>query len=460
MNIVIVGAGNIGLHTAKVLSREENNVILIDKDSKKLELALRDMDIATHVGDATDWQILEDLTELRPELFLALTDDDEVNLTACAIAKNLGYLRTICAVSQVRYLNCSRIDFGRIFYVDHFISPDILTAEEIYKCIVAPASIMTESFAHGAVQMRTFVVPEKWRKNNRKLCEMNFPKGMMIGLISRRGKSKPKKSDGESEKKRFCIFPHGDDRILSGDEVTVIGERDVIVESHLLFGISQKQIKSVVVVGGSKIGFQLAKQLERREINIRLIDKNYEKCCQLADKLGSSTVLYHDATDFAFLQSEKVGRADVFIACTSNDEINLLVSLLAKESGAGHVITVISDTHYIPVLTNFGIMHAISPRISAVNRILSIIQRDKVASMVSLYENKAEIMEIKVSMDSKIAGIPIMELGPQLPKDFLIAIIQNRGRIMVANGNRILSPGDTVIAITNSRHLKALRQLF
>lgn len=462
MNIVILGAGHVGLHSAKVLSKEENNVILIDKDARQLEVASREIDVATRVGDGTDWQLLEELTELNPEMFLALTGSDETNLTACAIAKNLGYGQTIASVKHARYLNCSRIDFGRVFYVDHFVSPELLTAEEIYQCIVSPGSIGSESFAHGSVQMRTFVVPKKWRKVDKRLRELSLPAGMMVGLISRDGvggSSSKGKSDVSTRKLR-CFFPHGEDTIRHGDEVTVIGESDVIADAHQVFGIMQKTVQSAVIVGGSLIGLQLAKILERRGISVRLIDKDFDKCSVLAERLSNTTVLHHDGTDFGFLQSEKVGNADVFVACTGSDEVNLLAAILGKEAGCEYVITVTSDTHYIPVLTSLGIMHAVSPRINAVNRILSITQKETVASMVSLYEGKAEVMEIRVSMDSRLAGIPISELGPQLPHDFLIAIIQNRGRIMVANGNRILSPGDTVIAITDPRHLKDLRQLF
>jgi trk system potassium uptake protein len=461
MNIVILGAGHIGLHCARVLSKEENNVILIDKDPAQLEFASREVDVATRVGDGTDWQLLEELTEQKPEMFLALTGSDETNLTACAIAKNLGYGQTIASVRHARYLNCSRVDFGRIFYVDYFVSPELLTAEEIYQCIISPGSITSESFAHGSVQMRTFVVPKNWRKVDKKLRELSLPEGMMIGLVSRdsaASSNKATKTDGL--RKMNCFFPHGDDSIKHGDEVTVIGESDVIADAHHVFGILQKPVKSTVIVGGSLIGFQLAKILERRGISVRLIDKDFAKCSVLAEKLTNTTVLHHDGTDFGFLQSEKVGNADVFVACTNSDEVNLLAAILGKEAGCEYVITVISDTHYIPVLTSLGIMHAVSPRINVVNRILSISQEETVASMVSLYDGKAEVMEIRVSMDSRLAGIPISELGPQLPSDFLIAIIQNRGRIMVANGNRILSPGDTVIAITDPKHLKDLRQLF
>ncbi|SCA62876.1 Uncharacterized protein SCG7109_AE_00330 [Chlamydiales bacterium SCGC AG-110-M15] len=453
MNIVIVGAGDIGLHCANVLSKEGHNVVLVDKDSQLLEMASRESDVATRVGTGTDWQLLEELTEIHPDLFLALTEDDEDNIVACAIAKNLGYKQTVAFIKHSRYLNCSRVDFGRVFYVDHFISPALLTSENIFQKLLSPGSISIESFAHGAIQMRTLCISDKWRKGDQRLQDLDLPKGLMIGLISR--------PVGKADDVKYqCIFPHGNDHIQTGDEVTVIGERDVVLASHQFFGSNYQPIKSAVIIGGSRVGFHLAKALEHQNINIRLIDKDFNKCCSLSERLPYSTILHHDGCDIEFLKSEKIDRADALITCSEDDETNFLAAMLGKEAGCENVMVVSANTRYFPIIQRLGIVHAVSPRLSSINRILSIAQKKTVTSIVSMYEDRAEVMELRISANSIIAGIPISELGPQLPKDFLIAVIQNRGRIMVANGNRILTPGDTVIAITHPRHLKDLESLF
>ena len=191
-----------------------------------------------------------------------------------------------------------------------------------------------------------------------------------------------------------------------------------------------------------------------------LIDKDYDVCCSLADILPKSTVICHDATDLEFLRSEKVSSYDVLVTCTGSDEVNLLAALLGKEAGCPTAIASLSNNNYVPIVSRLGLRYSISPRISAANHILSQILSGKVTSLVSLYENQAEIMEVNVSLDSKIVGIPLSELGPLLPKNFLIAMIQNRGRIMIAHGNRIISPGDTVIVITSPAHIDELEKNF
>lgn len=455
MTIVIVGAGDVGRYIAAMLSREQHSIILIDKNPKVLELAAVNLDIATRVGSGTDWQLLDDLMELSPQILIALTNDDETNLVSCSIAKHLGYPHTVARVKDNRYLNRTRLDFARIFDVDYFIGPELLVAHDILKYMMSPGSLAVENFSHGAVQMRTFSVPSKWRKFDQPLSHLNLPQGMMVGLI-RREITTP---SGGVEK-REVIFPHGNDYILPGDEVTFIGETEVIGEAHKFFGIHQKSVHSVVIVGGSLTAINLAKLLENRNIDVRIIEKNYETCCNLADQLPKCNIINHDATDVEFLQSEKIGRTDVLVGCTSNDEVNLLVGLLAKQVGCQDVVVMLSNTSYTPIVSQLGLNHAFSPRVSAANHILSQILSGKVTSLVSLYDNQAEIMEINVSVDSKVVGIPLSELGPLLPKDFLIAMIQNRGRVMIAHGNRIVSPGDTVIVISSPRHVQELEKIF
>lgn len=445
MTIVIVGAGDVGRYIASILSKEQHNIVLVDIDPKILEVASRNMDIAVRHGSGTDWQLLDDLMELSPHLLIALTNDDEDNLVCCSIAKHLGYPRTVARVRDSRYLNRTRLDFARIFDVDYFIGPELLVAHDILKYMLSPGSLAVENFSNGSVQMRTFTVPEKWKKFDQPLTELNLPAGVIISLIYRN---------------KRVIFPHGSDYVLTGDEITVIGETEMIAEIHQFFGIPPKTVNSAVIVGGSLTAVNLAKLLENRNIGIRIIEKDYNVCIKLSEQLPKCTIINHDAADYNFLQEQKIGKVDAFAACTESDEVNLMVGMIAKQVGCKDVIVTLSNTSYTHFVASLGLNYAVSPRISAANHILSQILSGKVTSLVSLYDNQAEIMEITVSPESKMVGIPLSELGPYLPKDFLIAMIQNRGRVMVADGNKIISPGDSVIVITSPRHLSELEKNF
>lgn len=444
LNVVIIGAGSVGSYMAELLSKAEHNVIVVDYDKNKIESISWGVDVATRVGSGTDWQLLDDLLELNPDWLIALTDDDENNLVACSIAKHLGFPHTISRVKDNRYLNRTRLDFGRIFDVDYFVGPELLVASDMLKYMVSEGSIVIENFANGAVQLRTVLIPGHWQKSA-PLKQMQFPEGVMVGLIKR---------------KEAVIFPHGDDVILPGDEVTFIGETDAMDHLARYIGHGNKKIGSVVIVGGSLVGMNLAMLLEKRNVGVRLIEKDYDRCVFLAEKLSQTTIMHHDITDVNFIRAEKIAQADLIAFCTQNDELNLLASMLLKEEGAADVVVMLAGKSYESLAAKASVHQVASPRISAANRILSQILSGRISSLVSLYDNQAEVMEVKVGPDSKVVGIPLSDLGPLLPADFLVAMIQNRGRIMVANGSRIISPGDTVICISAPEHISELEKIF
>ncbi len=449
MNIVIIGAGEIGRYIASILSKEQHNIILVDKNAKILEEAAFNTDVATRQGSGTDWQLLDDLLEKSPDLLLALTNNDEANLVSCSIAKQLGYPRAVARVRDSRYFNRARLDFARLFNVDAFIGPELLVAHDILKYMMSPGSLSVEHFAHGAVQMRTFAVPPKWRKSTTPLKKLQLPSGMMIGLIAR-----------QVDEEQKIIFPHGEDCIEPGDEITCIGETELVAKAHHLFGLADKTIHSVTIVGGGRTAVSLAALLEQRKVSVRIIEKDYEMCCRLAEKLPHCTILHHDAADYEFLQGEGVGSSDVLVVCTGSDEVNVMVGFLGKQAGCQDVVVMLSNRRYFPLVSQIGMKFTVSPRLSAASHILSQVVSGKVSSLVSLYENQAEIMEIAVSMESPIVGIPLSELGPRLPQDMLICMIQNRGRILIGEGSRVISPGDTVIVITHPRHIQEIKKMF
>ncbi|MCE5317596.1 MAG: Trk system potassium transporter TrkA [Parachlamydia sp.] len=452
MNIVIVGAGEIGRYLASLLSKEQHNVVLVDKNAKILEEASFSMDVATRQGSGTDWQLLDELLEKSPDLILALTNNDEANLVCCTLAKQLGYPRAVARVRDNRYFNRARLDFARLFNIDSFVGPELLVAHDILKYMISPGSLSVEHFAHGAVQMRTFVVPAKWRKGHIPLSQLQLPAGMVIGLLAR--------LSPDPEQEMMTIFPHGEDCILPGDEITCIGETEVVARAHHFFGLPERAVHSVAIVGGGRTAVSLARLLEQRNVHVRIIEKDYEVCCRLAEQLPKCVILHHDAADYEFLKGEKIGEAEALVTCTGNDEVNVMVGFLGKQAGCQDIVVMLSNRRYFPFVSQLGLHYTVSPRLSAANHILSQVVSGRVTSLVSLYENQAEIMEINVSMTSPVAGISLSALGPLLPKDMLICMIQNRGRILIAHGARVISPGDTVIVITHPRHVQDLKKMF
>ncbi len=445
MNIVILGAGNIGSYLAQVLAEEQHNVTLIDKDAKQLEKISQETDVATLCGYGSRWKLLDNLIEQEPHLFVAMTGDDETNLVACSIAKNLGYPKTVARVKEIAFLARSRLDFGRLFYVDHFIGAEVLAANDILKSILNPEDIAIENFAHGAIQMRTIIVPDSWNKTNIPLKKLNLPEEMILGLIRRNEE---------------IIIPHGDDHIQKNDEITIIGETKFMQDLHNFFNLEQKNIKSVMIVGGTGVGVRLAHILELRNVQVKIIDENEKRCEELADLLPKSTVVNESGKNLQFLESESIKNVDAFVSCTNEDESNFLISAIAKKMGCKKVISLISNTKFSPVLRANNIKSSVSERVNIANRILSIIHEEKIISIASLGDNQAKVLEIKVSPDCEFVGVPLSELSSKLPKNLLITAIENRGRVMIGKGNRIISPNDTVILISTPDLTQDLQTIF
>ncbi len=454
MNIVILGAGTIGSYLASILSQEEHNVILIDKDALLLEKIGREKDLSTMCALGVQWQVLEDLIENDPALFIAMTGDDETNLVACCIAKNLGYPQTVARVKEISFLARSRLDFGRIFNVDYFISAEMLAAHDILKNIIHPEDLAIENFAHGAIQMRTIKITDAWDKADIPLCKLNMPENLIVSLIRR------EVVDIKGENHETIIFPHGGDHIQVGDEITIVGETKAMFALHQYFMTEAKKIGSVAIIGGSAVGARLAQTLEKMNIHVKVVEKDEKRCEELSRLLLSSDIINHDGSDLDFLSAKIASHTDAFAACTSRDDQNFMISLLGKQAGAKKVITLISDINLGPVLREHGILCSVSEKVNIANRILSLIHAESVLSVASLCDNKAKVLEVKVSPNSELVGLPIAELSERLPPKLLIAAIENRGKIMIGKGNKIISPHDTIILITSPEHLHELHNLF
>ena len=444
MNIVLLGAGTIGTHLASVLSQEGHSVIVVDRDPKALEKISQTADIATRLGSGTDCHLLEEIKEFSPDFFIAMSNDDETNLVACSLAKNLGYPKTVARIRQNTFLDKMKLDLSHLFGVDHIMGTELIIAHDILKCILNPGNLAVENFAHGAVQMRTIVIPERFGQAGKPLAQMNLLDNLLVGLIRR---------------KTDLIFPKGQDLLLPGYEATVIGKASTMNNLHSIFDIPKKTVKSAVLIGGSGVAMHLTRLLEEQNINVKIIEQDENKCMKLARLFPNAIILNYDGTHLDVLKEERVYNADVFIACTQSHETNILAAMLGKQVGCKEVIASVSDESVIPLLEHFDIAYTLSERTSITRRIQVILHNDTFISLASLYDNQAKIMEVKISQRSKLVGAPIADLRPILPKNFLIAMVENQQGITIPKGNNLLSPGDKAIVICGPENIETMKKI-
>ena len=435
MYIAILGAGPIGGYVASLLSKEGHNVVLLDRDLKQLEQIARECDIATLYTSGAPWNALTELLPYHPDLFIAAAEEDETNLAACAVAKRLGFPKTVACVQSEELLSSPNINVRELFQIDHFVGADLWAAQDLFKVLIHSGDIAIEHFAHGTVQMRTLRIPEQWDREAISIRDLELPVDLLIGLIRR------KLPDGSE----VTLFPGGEDRILRGDAVTL----------HT----PNTPIRSVVLAGGSTVAFYLARLLIQQKISVRIIDSDLQRCEELAKRLPQATIIHRDASDAALLLAEGVAEADALVSCTKRDSDNLLIAALARQVGCPRAIAAVTDPMVIPMLEKLGITPALAARVNLSHRILSILHEATILSVSPLSDEQAKVVELKVAPSSPLIGTPLASLA--LPKNLLIAAIETKsGEVTIGRGHSMLASEDTAVAICSLQQLSHLQELF
>lgn len=444
MNIVIIGAGDVGKHLAALLSHRVYNVTLVDINHAKLAEAAELFDIGIRHGSGTNPALLESL--FSPEaVLLSVTDNDEVNLVACSLAKKIGFTQTIARMRKLHYAQYEQINCGALFGVDHFIYPEQVAAYDILHKAMYPDSLSVESFAGGDIQMFTLKVPESWEHIDIPLSRIQLPKDAIIGLIEReRGEIK---------------FPHGDDCIYPGDEITIIGSRKTILESAMYFGVSQKALKYAVIAGGSILAMHIAQLLIDKGIFVKIIEGDSARCREIAEQIPGAMVLHHSPDDTHYFIEERLAEADIFIAAADNDATNILTAIIAKEFDVPQVAVFLIHHPHKEMLKKMKIYLTTSAKRCAANQIFSVLGTKVVTSISSLHP-QAHIVELKIREGSPLDSKNLQELSSTIPADILVAMVRHQGATIVAKGNTVLHSGDSIILISHPRHIPTLQNLF
>ncbi|HEO69904.1 MAG TPA: Trk system potassium transporter TrkA [Candidatus Hydrogenedentes bacterium] len=445
MNIFVAGGGRIGFHLATLLSKENHDVTVIEWDTEQLDELDASLDVSTVEGDAASVMLLTEAGVKSAELFVAATGSDEVNLLSAAAAKSLGAKRAVARVHKAPYLETAML-YEQTLDIDFVLSPEAITALDIANYIESPGIVASEDFGRGLVQMRQIRVLESPTRDGKTLKDVCPPgSGVLLGAISRRSQT---------------LIPHGDTIVEPGDLVTLVGKREKMEAVQKLFHGADSQPRSVVIMGGGSIGLHLAQVLEQRLRSVKLFDKNSAYCCHLSEQLMKTDVIARDVTSRTVIEEESVAAADLFVATTRDDERNIMASVLAKEMGVDHTVTVVHQPDFAPLVWKLGIDHAVTPRTCFANRVLKLVRQEQVSSAAVLEEGEVEILEVHVKDKMPIAGKPLREVQSRFPRQALVATIQRGDDVIVPSGNDAMLVGDCVVIITTSDAVEAVRKLF
>jgi len=446
MNIIIIGAGNVGTNIADYLSKEGHDITVIDESKDRLREVGELMDVATLNGHAADHVVLERAGVSEAHLVLAVTNHDEVNLLSSFTARRMGARTTVARVRNQIYHQRMDLDYAAALKIDLILSPERLTAQEIVKFVDNPAALAMETYARGRVEMRRFIVEEDSQLVHTPLRNIKMPQGTLVVSISR----------GDE-----VIIPTGSDTIEPGDRVALIGLPRQIHEAQVLFTQVEQEIgtrQEVILAGGGETGFYLADTLERRGHRVKLIENDRDRCQFLSEKLHSTTVVHGDARNMPFLKEERVGSGDVFIATTGDDETNVMSSLLARELGVSKTCCLVGRPDYVPVVEKVGVDLVLSPRVVTASKVLALVKRGQIRSVSILEEGKAEVVEFLVGSNSAVVNQPLKDL--HLPSGCLVATLVHRGQVQVPRGSSVLRTGDIVIVAGLSESIDEVESLF
>jgi trk system potassium uptake protein TrkA len=369
-------------------------------------------------------------------MVIASTDDDETNIVVCSTAKAISDAFTIARVKNVEYLRTwerSRKAFG----IDFMVCTNLLSAESIVRVVGLPAARDVDPFAGGQVQMAEFEVAPDSPVADQTVQEADRYDSLTFAAILR---------DGNVE------IPSGETVIRPKDRVVVIGSpgsvqgfaREVAPEE------SPGTAEEVVIVGGSEIGYHVARLLEGRGFSPRLIEQDSERARECAESLPGTVVMESDATDIAFMEREHVGDADMVVSALDSDEKNLLVSLLAHRLGVERTVAVIDNTAYVDLFETVGVDVGVSPREVVAEEITRFTREGGAENVALIESDRAEVLEIEIDDESVLAGRPIRESVADLPQGVVIGAITRDREFVTPRGDTTIRAGDHVVLFVDA----------
>ncbi|MEJ2637083.1 MAG: Trk system potassium transporter TrkA [Calditrichia bacterium] len=445
MNILIIGAGEVGFHLAKRLSLEKHNIVILEKDPEKAHRAEEQLDARVSDGSASSFDDLQRAHLERADIFAALSNSDEANLLACRYAQKLNVPYKIARIRNPEFTRSNFILTHEELGVDLLIHPEKETAEAIVRLIRQSSATDVVEFAGGSIQLlgiRLETSSPILRKSLKEIWREYGNLSARIVAISR---------------KERTIIPGGDDILVAGDQIFIICEKQAIPTMVKMTGKHNVSIQNIMILGGGLIGQFIARVLEN-EINVKIIESRADRSEEIADILKKTLVIHGDGTDMDLLALEGIIDMDAFIAVTGDDETNIISTLMARHLQVPRTIALVNKTEYLPITPTIGMDAVVSKKLLTVNAILRFIQKSTLESIVSIPGVDAEIIEVIPRAGSRITRKPLKEI--RFPHSAMVGAVRRDNRVIIPGGETQILPNDRVVIFSLPQAMAAVEKLF
>ncbi|MEW6444138.1 MAG: Trk system potassium transporter TrkA [bacterium] len=434
MKVIVIGAGEVGFHIAERLSKEGHDVTVIEKSREKEQLLRAKLNALVVRGSGASAEALAQAGVAAADLFIAVTDQDEVNLVACLLAHDFGTRRIIARIKSLEYTTAEWAQNARRLGIDLLINPQSVVAEEIYRLVSYTSASEASEFAHGRVVFLGYVIRRGSPLAGITLEELAGIRGiyrMVVTAIARQHET---------------IIPRGGDVIQEGDIVYFVCNKQDVPAINYLFEFEKQPSKTVFILGGERIGEALARKLAGLGLRVKLIEPDAQLCERLAGDLDHVVVLNTEGTDIDTLNHEGILNCDAYVAVTANEQSNILCSLLAKSYGAKRAIALVDRHEFVTLAPSLGVDACVSARLATASAVLKYVRPAGVASVATVEHSNAEVLEVVVPAESRLLGRLLKDID--MPKGAIIGVIVRGEEVVIPGGEDHLELGDHVIVFT------------
>lgn len=452
MRILICGAGQVGSSIARQLSREDNEITIIDYNADLIRQVNEQLDVKAFHGYASHPSVLKAARAQDADMLIAVTYSDEVNMVACQIGYSLFDIPI--RIARIRHQDYLQAEWSHLYSKDQLalnviISPELEVADAILRRLHAPGSLDSIHFADDQVRVIAL------------RCMSDCPVlGLPVALIKERAPDVHFNMLGVLHQSRFML-PTDKTILYEGDEIHFIAPSKDVRRVMALFGHTEREARRAVIMGGGNIGFLLAQKLEQDHehgIRAKLIEFNPKRAQQIAEQLQNTTVICGSAIDQQILQEVDIEMCETVIAVTNDDETNILGALLAKQFGAQRTTALVNNASYTPLLSELGVDVVVNPREITVSTILEHVRRGKIESVHAIADGAAEIIEAEVIATSAILGKSIRDL--QLPSGILFGAILRGGAMIVPDEDTVIMEKDRIIILALAKMIRKVERIF